>query len=568
MIKKILLTVVGVLLLAITAFIIYYMAVTKLAPPQIENKNALSLKREKVDTNFYRIGDNWLKESKSGLWELYVEGKPFERGVMNGKLAKELIRKQENAFVSQIKKIVPSESYLTFLKYFVAWFNRNLEHHIPVEYQKEIYGVSHSASAKYGFIGNKYERILNYHAAHDIGHALKDKGMVVGCTAFSTWGNRSADSSMIIGRNFDFYVGDKFAEDKLINFYKPDSGHNFMLVSWGGMIGAVSGMNDKGLTMTLNAAKSAVPTAAATPISILAREILQYAGTIDEAYAIAQKRETFVSESIMIGSHQDHATATIEKSPKKTELYRSPQDRNYLVCSNHFKSDAFSNNPKNIEQKEKTSSGYRNQRMKELIRQNAEIDYRKAAQILRDQKGLNGKKIGWGNEKAINQLIAHHSIIFKPSKKLVWVSTNPYQLGEYVAYDLDRIFTDHKKLAADKPVSIDSLRIPADDFLTSGQYKKYKHYKSLSEQLKQYTAETADTLPSGFEKKFIASNPAYYKTYSLLGDYYRSEGEMEKAVKHYKKALNKEIPRHSIEKALRKNLKKTKRKVAQVNSNS
>ena len=64
---------------------------------------------------------------------------------------------------------------------------------------------------------------------------------------------------MIIGRNFDFYVGDKFAEDKIVAFFHPAAGYKFMTVTWGGFIGAVSGMNDQGLTVTINADKDKHP---------------------------------------------------------------------------------------------------------------------------------------------------------------------------------------------------------------------------------------------------------------------------------------------------------------------
>ena len=486
--KKILKSILWSSFVFIAIFLIvlaYLIIAISIENPTIKDHSIEKIERFNPSPNFYTLGNNWLRKSDSGLWEMYIEGDGFERGVAIGKLTKELAEKQELAFVKQIKKQVPSDNYLYFLKYFVAYFNRELPEYITEEYQQEIYGVSLYASDKFDFIGPKYYRILNYHAAHDIGHALQDKNMTVGCTSFAAWKDRSEDGKMIVARNFDFYLGDEFAENKIICFCKPTTGYKFTYITWAGFTGVVSGMNDQGLTVTINSSKSDIPSHAATPISLLAKEILQYSKNINEAMAIAKKRTTFVSESILIASKNDGKSFIIEKTPTITNLYS--EDRNILVCTNHFQSQLFKNDLTNNKNILESSSIYRKFRMEELLKQNPKINYRNAVKILRNQNGMNDKHIGFTNEKGVNQLIAHHSVILKPEDGLLWVSTQPFQLGKFVCYDFNKVFNDAQHITGKNEIIENDKTIPDDPFLHSQQYVDYKLFLKLKEYIQEIT---------------------------------------------------------------------------------
>lgn len=531
--------------------VIYFLTSIYIATPDIKDKSPLNLTRQQLDTNFYKIGNNWLKKSQSGLWEMYLEGNAFERGVINGKLTKELAEQQETAFIHQIKELIPSDSYLNFLKYFVAYFNRNLPKHITEEYQQEIYGVSLSATDKYDALAPKYYRILNYHAAHDIGHALQDKNMAVGCTSFGAWNSRAENNKMIIGRSFDFYSGDDFAKNKIVAFVKPTTGYKYMYITWAGFTGVVSGMNDQGLTVTINAAKSDIPTGGATPISLLAKEILQYSKNIKDAYAIAEKRQTFVSESILIGSSLDNKCYIIEKTPTKTNLYQ--EDRNELVCPNHYQSKTFVNDINNNKNITESSSIFRKYRMEQLLGRYKTIDYKSAVMVLRNQQGINNKDIGLGNEKAINQLIAHHAVVFSPQDRLVWVSTQPFQLGEFICYDLNKVFSEAPALKTNKQINEATLTVLPDTFLQTNRYKDFLLFKKIKNYIRfcsKHHLKVDDNIIQAFEK----SNPNSYYTYQIIGDYYKKAGQQKLAVKQYQIALSKEVATNKEREEIQKQL--------------
>ena len=494
------------------------------------------LYNDTLDLRYY--DGNFLRHSKSGLWELFVKGDAFQRGEAIGKLSSDLLHYQEKVFVDQIREIVPSDSYLKFLRFFIVLFNRHLGENVLEEYRDEIYGISLSCTHEYDFIGTPYERQLNYHSAHDLGHAMQDY-MLVGCSSFATWGTQSADSSLLIGRNFDFYVGDAFAENKQVAFYTPDQGYKFASVGWPGMIGVLSGMNETGLTVTINAAKSAVPTGSATPISILTREILQYASTIDEAFAIAKKRKTFVSESILIGSAKDGKAAIIEKSPEKTVLFKG-KESDRLISTNHYQSEEFSKDERNMENIRTSDSPYRFARLEELINENMPIDASKAASILRNHKGLQDADLGLANEMAINQFIAHHSVIFQPEKRLMWVSTSPWQCGKYVAYDLNKIFKD--TIDWQHEIYSSNLTIPADEFTETPEFQHLLTYKKLTPLLLKKIRKK-EKIEEHVLKTYEASNPSLYYVYEVMGDYYEAMQQPQQAIAYWQKALKKPIPK-------------------------
>ena len=483
------------------------------------------------------FADDTLRHNRPGLWEVKLCGTPFERGEGYGKLTQDLIYHQEKTFIEQLRRIVPSERYLNFLRQVVMVFNHSLGKYVNEEYRQEIYGVSLSCSDDFNFVSEPYERQMNFHSAHDIGHAMQDY-MLVGCSSFAAWDTSSVGGDLIVGRNFDFYVGDEFARDKIVAFYFPVNGYRFASVSWAGMMGVMSGMNEKGLTVTINAAKSTMPTASATPISLLAREILQYASTINEAVQIANRRQTFVSESLLIASATDGRAAIIEKSPDRMGIVNA--DTTFIISTSHYQSGVFKNDKRNLENIRNSDSRRRYMRIEELMNRSFPLDEQKAVAILRDNKGLNDSVLGMTNEMAINQMIGHHSVVFNASRLQMWVSTSPWQAGPYVAYNLADIFSE--KISFANAVNDVKKEIAADKDMSDKMIEELIFYRQLNHELRD-SLKLGGTLDSLKLLDFELINPDFFGTHEFLGDYYMSVGDSLQAYNEWQTALQKVIPR-------------------------
>ena len=521
--------------------------------PEISQYSLEIPKVEKANDSTFIFKQNYLTKNKQQLWELYIQGNPLQLGYNNGALTQSLMQNQEAIFFSKVKGFVPSKFKQKLLNGFLKWYNRKMYLNVREDYQSEIYGLSQYSSDKYNFIAPKYLRSLYLHGAHDIGHAMQDLAMV-GCSSLAVWNENTEDGDLLIGRNFDFYVGDDFAKNKLVEFVEPENGIPYMSVSWAGMIGVVSGMNKEGITVTINAGKSKIPMTAKTPISLVTREILQFAKNIDEAIAIAKKRKVFVSESILVGSANDKSAVIIEVSPDNFGVFKV-ENSSQLVCTNHFQSEAYKDDERNQKQIAESHSEYRYEKLQELLEENPKLNPEKMASILRDKSGLKGEKIGYGNEKALNQLLAHHAVIFSPEKRLVWVSSNPYQLGEFVCYDLNKIFSDERLKTGEFATS--NLNIAKDSFVESQEFKNYEEFKKLSSQF-----DANKILSDEFINHYQTLNPDFWLVYYQSGKYYFNQKDYQKAKIQFEKALTKEITtvpdKENVEKYLKKTLRKLK----------
>ena len=106
----------GILLEALLAFFfivfIIVLANVRIAPPDVPEVHIGQ--RKKVGPDHYVLGNNSLRKNEAGIWEMYLEGDPYERGLIYGELAKELVQKHEDIFVAQINQFVSQTVYWFF----------------------------------------------------------------------------------------------------------------------------------------------------------------------------------------------------------------------------------------------------------------------------------------------------------------------------------------------------------------------------------------------------------------------------------------------------------------------
>lgn len=475
-------------------------------PPLPADVSIMSLKPETRDGKTW-LGKSWVGQ-REGLTVVYLKGSPFEIGYADGVLMQGKMHALENGFLEMIQGYVPQHWVMELLKNYVIYRNRHLGDFVPLDYRTEIYATTLGCPDIHPEEGDFYNRLLNYHAAHDVSYLMIDNPFIsarAGCTAFGAWGGATANGHLITGRNFDWEAAEVFSRDRVLEMCEPDNGIPFISLSWAGMAGVVSGMNRAGVSVTVNGAPSKLPGTTATPVAMVARDVMEKAHNLDEALKILRDAKVFVSTLWLVGSRADGKCVVVEKTPATTNVREPAGDS--IVCPNHFETAGLKDDARNTNYMAEATSVSREKRMSELLQQShGMIDAAQSANILRDRKLPGGIFAGDGNRATLNAFIATHATVMDLSAGIFWAASPPNQLGKFVAFDV----SDFSKVLSDKT-------IPADAALADGEYEKTEQAKQFlvdgNRALRNKNAQTAIDLTVLAE----SHNPGFYQNAMLRG---------------------------------------------------
>jgi hypothetical protein len=495
-------------------------------PPLPPDTKILRCQAQERDGKLW-LGRSWLSH-REGLPVLYLKGSSFDIGYAGASLLQTQIHTLENEFIDMIHGYVPHEWTLRVLKSYVIYRNRHLSDFVPFDCQMQVLGSTIGCPDIHPELGAYYNRVLNYHAAHDISYMMIDNPLTTraGCTSFAAWGGATGNGHLITGRNFDWEAAEVFSRDRVVVMCEPDEGIPYISLAWAGMAGVVSGMNRAGVSVTLNGAPSSLPSETATPVAIVARDLLQHSQNLAQALDTIRNAKVFVSTLWLVGSRVDGKFVVVEKTPDATHV-REPENDS-IICANHFQTSGLDNGARNLKYIREATSISRQSRMSELVQQErGKLNPESAAAILRDRNLPGGAFAGNGHRGALNALIATHATVMDLSEGIFWAASPPNQLGKFVAFDLQ-----------DFSHELPERTILPDPMLASGEFERARVARTnllegqhlLKEGKTQEALELAD--------KAEALNPHFYQNSMLRGRALLALGKSSEAAHAFDTALS------------------------------
>jgi predicted choloylglycine hydrolase len=168
-----------------------------------------------------------------------------------------------------------------------------------------------------------------------LGNCFLDVSPMAACSTIALPADAAPDGVARLGRNLDFpsfNVADKYS---VLMIYHPAGKNAFAAVSWPGLIGVLSGMNEHGLALANMEVARITRLPQAVPYTLLYRTVLEECRTVSEAIALLDRspRQT-PNNLILMDASGDRAV--VEITPTKLTVRRGAGHA-ALISTNHHR---------------------------------------------------------------------------------------------------------------------------------------------------------------------------------------------------------------------------------------
>jgi predicted choloylglycine hydrolase len=162
-----------------------------------------------------------------------------------------------------------------------------------------------------------------------------DLDSMMACSTVTLPAAASPDGIARFARNLDFPSRGVADKASVILVFHPEGRNAFVAVTWPGLIGVLSGMNEHGLTLASMEITRERRPPTAMPYMLLYRTVLEQCKNVDEAIALLDKTPKQTSNNLML-MDASGARAVVEIDPDKITVRRT-DDSHALISTNHHR---------------------------------------------------------------------------------------------------------------------------------------------------------------------------------------------------------------------------------------
>lgn len=519
-----------VVTLTILTFVLYsgYLSYTDLEPDDVRVA-PVELTVDRAGRRVTCGRSSLTRESR--LWFLRLEGPPEEIGDAHGRLVARLWGELDRHIVRLLGQRYPDSLERWTAAMVMRWDFREADASLPAPVRRELAALAAAIPGAAGERLSSYHRLFLDQSFVELTRRLDDvllEGSMFAAAARPKGGGERGN--LIIGRSFFADLGPDVDLDRVVSIVHADGKYPYASVGWAGLMGVVTGINSRGIFVALNPTRTDDALEDGVPLPLILRQILEEADTLEQAVEILQAAPTRTSGAVLVGDGRQRRAAVVELARDRDDRKPRGDDQALVWATNHMVRDSFERDAQNDRIRRYTSSGYRYDRLGELLAE-APVDPARAVAILRDRRGKGGAELGLGNRNAVDNLHLTHAVVVDATAMVMWVGEGPSALGRFRAIDLRHALGRQQ----DRPAPLDDF--PADRLLHSEEYSDYKEALEALAHARSLLARNLPRQALDSATVALALAPDLGDLHRLLGDIHRELGDLAAARAHYERYL-------------------------------